>query len=80
MKIAGGVPGKISSPVGKPVYEHPTEDLIMGYRLTRPEEIQMHNKRRRLAMFLRSDDCLINAEGDFGETPRPALDREAVRS
>ncbi len=52
----------------------------MGYRLTRPEEIQMHNKRRRLAMFLRSDDCLINAEGDFGETPRPALDREAVRS
>lgn len=35
----------------------------MGHRLTRPEEIQIHNKRRRLAMFLRSDDCLINAEG-----------------
>ena len=35
----------------------------MGYRVTRPEEIQMHNKRRRLAMLLWSDDCLINPEG-----------------
>ena len=63
MQIAGGgVPGKFSSPVGKPVREHPTEDLIMAYRLTRAGEIQIYNEGRRLAKLSWSGDYLFNAE------------------